>query len=159
MALNSRPIIDERWVYHHRTVAQGAMRAQVIIGHPTNAVVPWDPFSEDPEARVFATDQSISSVTHWVGPARVQPNKDWRARKERFPGQAAVDYAVRFQISLEDGTLPEMHTGDTIRVTNELPLPDPLLSRYLFVVRNISVSSNSWVRTILCDYVTSNVSA
>lgn len=171
--LNARGSIDPRFALHNRPVATSAMIAEVRVLHPGSPVTPWNPFSDDPDERVFASAVGTKQYTpHYVGRGRVQPNKDWRARRYQWNIEAAADHAVRFQIDLTGNTItnaaklyPEqksfeaggMHNGDVVvvsRVAAPYGIPlEPMIAQFQYVVRNISASSNSWVRTLLCDFV------
>lgn len=176
MALNTRGLIDPRWSYFARQTVRGAMIATVEVKHPIESADQWDPLKGD----VFGEVGQDGVYRHYVGPARVQPNNDWRARKQSWPGQKITEHAMRIQIDLTGNTLaggnPDkdfaqqmsydaglMHVGDIVRVT-EVAAPygaqypvEPIIMRYEYIVRNVSSSSNSWVRTLLCDFIVNNV--
>jgi len=180
MPLNTRGLFDPRWAYFARPVATSGMLAVVEVRHPTNPAVPWNPLSDNESQRVFASDGAglEGVLLHYRGPGRVQPNNDWRARKQKWQGQLITEHAMRIQIDLTGNTLtggnPDkdfdeqqpydaglMHVGDVIRVTSVAapfgPPIEPIITKYQYVVRNVSSSSNSWVRTLLCDFVVNNV--
>ena len=176
VALNTRGLFDPRWAYFARPVAVSGMLAVIEVQHPEQAVKAWDPTSDDPSARVFGTDGAgvAGVLLHYVGAARVQPNNDWRARKQAWEGQKITEHVMRIQLDLTGNTLPDgnyatdwdgqapfdaglMHVGDVVRVSDVAkpfgrPI-DPIITRYKYVVRNISASSNGWVRTLLCDFI------
>lgn len=173
--LNARGVIDPRFALRNRAVATGAMIAEVRVLHPTAPAKSWNPFSDDPNDRVFAASTLKSYANHYVGRARVQPNKDWRARRYQWNTESVADHAVRIQIDLTGNTVvngdklyPEqqafeaggMHNGDIV-VVSHVPAPyglmlEPMIAQFQYVIRNISASSNSWVRDLLCDFVVNN---
>jgi len=180
MPLNTRGLFDPRWAYFARPVATSAQIATVEVRHPQNPVVAWNPMSDDPAQRVFAADGAgvEGDYLHYRGSGRCQPNNDWRARKQKWQGQLITEHAMRIQIDLTGNTITEgnpdkdydeqqpydaglMHVGDIVRVTRSAdpfgPPIEPIIMRYEYVVRNVSSSSNSWVRTLLCDFIVNNV--
>lgn len=92
------------------------------------------------------------------GCGRVANNKDWRARVRTQRGDMGTDHAIRVQIPIR--TSPPVHANDIIRTfepdpddpeLGHLGLGDPELTNYLFHVRNPLMSSNAWLRNLLCD--------
>ena len=170
MALNTRSALDPRWAYAHRAVARGWQSATIEVKHPSDSATIWNAVAGD-NFTAAKTD-----YVHYQGSARVQPNNDWRARKNPLTGQNATEHAVRFQLDLTGnqvvnpnpsiGTPPSqdigtLHKGDIVRIV-DMASPfghevDAQLMAYQYVIRNISTSSNSWVRTILCDFLVDNV--
>lgn len=81
------------------------------------------------------------------GQARAANNKDWRARVRTSHGDSGTVHAVRFQVPQR--LCPPIHAHDVVRVVSSSP--DQELTHYIFHVRNMMVSSNAWVRNLLCD--------
>lgn len=146
--LNLRPSQDKRWRTHHRLAAEGWMSADIAIYREFNpGEVRWD----------AETNEIVGSQFEmlWTGRARVQPNKDWRARSVESASDPEMVQYIRVQIPLKkDGPVPHLNVADIIRV---LP-PDPAgtwehdrdLESWIFRVRNTGNSSNNWLRNILC---------
>ena len=169
MALNTRSTLDPRWPFHQRSVVAGLMLARVEIAHPNSLAMDWNPAVGD----VF--DGTTSFALHYRGPARIQPNNDWRARKQKWDGQVVTEHAVRIQIGLDANEvtnpdpLPDptqtvglLHVNDVIRVVDSAApyghAVDSGIESFTYIVRNISMSSNSWVRTLLADIIVNDVS-
>jgi hypothetical protein len=173
MALNTRPSFDPRFPFHHREVARGAMLCTGVLYRVT-PVSPgtssWNYLATDPKDRTPGT--SAPGVAIYQGQARVQPNKDWRARKQSSRDETYVEHAVRIQLDFLRNELreqlltkgitqtlneqPVIRVGDAFKVTgvhkslDGLPV-DTQLMEYTYRVRNITSSSNSWVINLLCD--------
>lgn len=81
------------------------------------------------------------------GDGRVANNKDWRARVHTQRGDMGTVHAVRIQTPIY--LCPPVHANDIVRVI-DCP-PDMELTHYVFHVRNPLMSSNAWLRNILCD--------
>ena len=81
------------------------------------------------------------------GQGRVVNNKDWRARVRTQRGDMGTDHAIRVQVPIR--TCPPVHANDVIRVVHSPA--DPELGHYIFHVRNPLMSSNAWLRNLLCD--------
>lgn len=79
--------------------------------------------------------------------ARIANNKDWRARIRTQRGDSGTDHALRVQVPIR--TCPPVYANDLIRVVEAKPDPD--LENYLLHVRNPLMSSNAWLRNLLCD--------
>lgn len=95
----------------------------------------------------------------WRGMARLQPNKDWRARNRTWAGEETAEHAVRVQLNLYKNLLVpkevwpapmvDVKHGDFVTVIRNQN--DPSLELHQFVVRNSMGASDSWHRTLLCD--------
>jgi hypothetical protein len=81
------------------------------------------------------------------GPVRAIANKDWRARRKNLRGDSGVQHGYRMQLPIRE--CPPIHAYDVIRVI-DCP-PDQELTHYVFHVRNLTPSTHSWLRNILCD--------
>lgn len=85
-------------------------------------------------------------------------NKDWRARLRTQRGDMGTDHALRVQVPIR--SCPPIHANDLVRAfqpdkddpeLGHLVMGDPELAHYLLHVRNPLMSSNAWLRNILCD--------
>jgi hypothetical protein len=133
------------WSQHHRVPVKGAMQAVIqVLRRPTSGstAVEWTPATG-------GVTQGIVPI--WEGKARVQSNKDWRARRRSGRGDPMVQHAFRVQVPLRDenGLVPAFDVEDLIRVI-EAPNDEDLL-RWRMVVRNNSVGSNPFNKNLLCD--------
>lgn len=108
----------------------------------------YDPLT----GRLTVPDGSGGRVTPepillYRGYARLASNKDWRARVRTQRGDTGTVHAVRVQVPIR--TCPPIYANDIVRVVEAAPDPD--LMHYLFHVRNPLMSSNAWLRNLLCD--------
>lgn len=150
MALMNRRSVDPRWMYASRKVPSGLMEAIIEIFRPA----PQD--SEPVFDPTTGTWSGGAPLYLFRGNARVQPNKDWRARNREFAREETAEHAVRVQVEFgsnkidgSDGVLPEFRLGDRVRVISSPH--DTALQDYIFTVRNPISSSNAWLRNLLCD--------
>jgi hypothetical protein len=120
----------------------------------------WDPLS--PFQSKWVPQSPQSHVEIYRGPGRVQPNQDWRARKNEVAAEVVVEQAVRIDIAMAGNVLPGFESimplirvGDWVQCIDVVQLQnqpaDDIVSKMNYVVRNISSSSNSWEKTLLCD--------
>lgn len=152
------------------------MRAMVIGWYPRKSDPDWDPLNGKPSRGDTMDRRDI----RYIGPARVQPNKDWRARQIESPGQIPVQHAWRIQVDMMgnryDPDNPEIWLppereyaiGETPAETrfrvvqlvekNGVKVAS-MVGKFTYIVRNISEGSNSWVRTLLCDADVTDISA
>lgn len=171
--------MDPRFAYFARGVARGAMWAGITIARPTTDDS-WDP--KDPDSPEFTGAYTYKNL--YIGPARVQPNNDWRARKYRVAGELVTEHAVRVQLDLTGNTIktpdplpgPLDQSGDPIELPGDAGIirtedvikvdtvaapysypVDSMGEGFIYVVRVVSASSNSWVRTLLCDFIAQHV--
>lgn len=136
--LNLRPSMDPRWPLHHRSVPVGWQVADIIVARRDGTEAVWDPTTGD------VTGGEWTYV--WWGKGRLQPNKDWRARRHDAENSPMVQSAIRVQAPMD---CPPMLVADAIGV---LASPyDTSLERYVFHVRNPVESSNTWGRSVLAD--------
>lgn len=145
--LNTRTAMDSRWPWHHRSVPIGWMNVTVEI------------FRRLGDAGEYGYDPVTGSLTgpggeDWPdialiyrGKARGVQNKDWRARPRTSRGESGTLHAARFQV--EERLCPPVHAHDVLRVVS-CPADTELL-HFVFHVRNPLMSSNMWVRNLLCD--------
>lgn len=179
MSLNTRGVLDPRFAYFARPVARGAMWGTITVARPKVADE-WDPF--DPDTPKF--DDGFTYTKLYVGPARVQPNNDWRARKYRNAGELVTEHAMRFQLDLTGNTItsPKPLPGPVDDENDPIPLPgdagmlragdmvkvdsvaapygfpvDSIDTGFVYQVRIVNASSNSWTRILLCDFIGQHV--
>jgi len=120
------------------------MLAPITITRRTNTPPVWDPET--------GTIQDSSEFV-WAGPARLQPNKDWRVRYVESGTDPQLMHIVRVQTPLRPDNMPPLIKGADI-ITIDAPdeastwVPDEDLSRWRLIVRNMINSSNAWVRNI-----------
>jgi hypothetical protein len=97
-------------------------------------------------------------VLLYRGRARLANNKDWRARVRTQRGDMGTDHAIRVQTPIRE--CPPIHANDLVRPftpdpddpdLGHLVMGDPELGHYLLHVRNPLMSSNAWLRNLLCD--------
>ena len=143
--INARPSLDPRWVYRHRSVPFGFMSVPVTITRREEGPPVWNPETGTLEG---------SSVFVWQGPARIQPNKDWRVRYVESGTDPQLIHVVRIQIPLEPHNMPPLIKAADV-ITIDEPgeddvdwLVDPELAKWRFLVRNMLNSSNPWLRNL-----------
>lgn len=141
MPLNTRTSMDVRWPLHQRSVPEGHMPAVIELWRDTGNLatdVVWD-----------AETGGSAPAMEWLytGPARIQDNKDWRARRRNGGSDPIVQHAVRVQIPMS--ACPPIKTFDIIKI---LSAPyNPALLEYTLHVRNPLNASDAWVHNVLCD--------
>lgn len=145
MVLNRRVTMPVNWSQHHRVPVMGAMQATIrVLRRPTSGsvAVDWTPET----GGVTAGIQTI-----WTGQARVQSNKDWRARRRSGRGDPMIQHAFRVQVPIfdENGPVPAFDVEDIVQII-EAPNDSDLL-RQTLTVRNNSVGSNPFNKNLLCD--------
>lgn len=159
--LNSRTALDPRWSWNQRSVPRGHMNAAVEI------------FRRPAQGNDYAFDAGTGALTIpdgqggekfpelillYRGRARVANNKDWRARVRTARGDMGTVHALRVQVPIRE--CPPVHANDLVRAfqpdpddpeLGSLVMGDPELAHYILHVRNPLMSSNAWVRNVLCD--------
>lgn len=145
--LHTRRALDARWPWHQRSVPIGHMNAVCEIFRRTG----------DPEDYGFdmatgglmdtSTGEYPQMVLLYRGQARGVTNKDWRARVRAARGTTGTLHAVRFQVPQR--LCPPVHAHDILRVVSAPP--DMEMTHFVFHVRNPMMSTNMWVRNLLCD--------
>lgn len=169
VSLNNRSLLDPRFAYFARPVVRGAMWAGITVSQ-LNTVDNWEPNSFDSEF-----DEGFERVPVYVGPARLQPNNDWRARKYRVAGELVSEHAMRIQLDLTGNTIETPYPlspgmpGDAglmradyqVRVDSVFaPYGHPvdgIDKGFTYAVRIVNASSNSWTRVLLCDFIGQHV--
>jgi hypothetical protein len=126
------------WPLHHRSVPIGWQTSELVFARRAGTEAVWDPDTGG------VTGGGWDYV--WWGECRVQPNKDWRARRRNGEDSPTVQHAVRIQMSMD---CPPILLGDAVGVLYS-PYDDSL-ERYIFHIRNPLESSNAWGRSVLGD--------
>lgn len=160
-SLNRRAALDPRWPWHQRSVPRGHMNALVeIFRRPGRGnEYGFDPTTGGltiPDGAGGETFPELALLYRGVG--RIVNNKDWRARVRTQRGDMGTDHAIRVQVPIRE--CPPIHANDIIRAVHpdpddpefgHLALGDPELTHYVLHVRNPLMSSNAWLRNLLCD--------
>lgn len=158
--LNRRTALDPRWPWHQRSVTHGHMNVTVeIFRRPSQGnEYGFDPVTGGLTIPDGQGGDAFPELTLlYRGRGRVVNNKDWRARVRTQRGDMGTSHAIRVQVPIHP--CPPVHANDLIRTVagliddegNEAPMPDPELKHYLLHVRNPLMSSNAWLRNLLCD--------
>lgn len=149
-----RGTLDPRYFRHATPVFEGDMTALIEIRHPFKGDEEplWDS-----ELAEWVYPEDLAPV--WRGLARVQPNKDWRARNREWAMENTAEHAVRIQLNAYKNFLVpkdewpappvDILHGHVITVLNNPN--DPVLENFVFTVRNPIGATDNWHRTILCD--------
>lgn len=163
VALMSRSSQHPRFPTYPRPVWRGRMVGKVTVERVTaDAVgtVNWTPFDANPANRLPQAPHT--GVLIYRGKARIQPNVDWRARRQNWRDESIVDHAYRVELDflgnelpayggvadVGGGALPFIEMGDVIKCVEAVDLQ---LLTYIYIVRNTVPSTSSWSRTVLCD--------
>ena len=141
-------IFHPDFFYHPRTAVESAMIIDVEIYKPTGADSEWTP-------GVGMANNMYQLV--WTGKARVQPDKDWRARAREAAGEYTAVQAVRIQVGIGKNTFTGPAASEAfekdylVRVvdTHVIGTGEMIANRY--IVRNALNSGNKWVHNLLCD--------
>ena len=149
-------MLTPEWAFHHRETVSGSMMCRVELSR-TSAI---DRGSWTPD-KGFGDVSAVTETLIYRGIARVQPNKDWRARKQEYETEAVVEHAYRIQLAFDGQELsgkgfPQVILPeDRVKVIEVASLRgvaiDPAIKNFDFIVRNSVAGSNYWVRTLLCD--------
>ncbi len=145
MALNSRKILDPRWVGHNASVALGFQICDITI------------YNENLGSRTYnATTNawSNSDTAIWSGKARIQATKTSSNRSSMVNPTNVRE--VQFQIAFNKNTI----TGTTAAMADLRPgnyiivdtsPQDPTLETFSYVVKSVINSSSPWQRTIIAE--------
>lgn len=145
--LNMRRALDPRWSRHHKSVPEGFMIHPVIIYRMDGTTPSMDPVTGE------ITGGDL--LTIWTGDARIQPNKDWRARFVESASDPQMVHYTRVQIPAPTLTPPpSFRVGDLV-VAQEVEDTEDWtfnhdLSAWTMFVRNVQNSSNRWLVNLLC---------
>jgi hypothetical protein len=145
MAINSRPMLDPRWVSHHRRPSSSLQICDVEIYVESLGSREYDPVTN-------SWDSGAEVI--WSGKARIQPTKI--SSERNVPGnptfvrqiQVQIDFGKN-QVEDSEGEMADIRPGNYMLVTAS-PL-DPLLTKFVYVVRTVMGSSNPWQRTLTCE--------
>lgn len=170
MNLNNRGVMDPRWAFHHRPVARGAMMCR---GTVYRLFVPsltqqraegWQPLAPNASDRI--PPESHRTVAVYSGPARVQPQLGWRARKQNGRDRVVTEAGFGIQLDFRENDLrdaeinngsqfPRIVPNDFFRVDEVFSWGDievdPALKEFNYIIRTLTPSSNSWTRNLMCD--------
>lgn len=138
-------VFHPKFFYHARPVVNSVMMATVEIYRPTGEMPEWD----------GGTGMANNMFTLiWRGKARIQPNKDWRARPREFAGEFTATQAVRIQVPIGGNELGEdiefRKDDEVVAVELDVIGGEQIVGNRYFV-RNALTSSNLWVFNLLCD--------
>jgi hypothetical protein len=97
---------------------------------------------------------SDNATVVWSGMARIQPlsnasdantlSNDSVTRKV----QVELDFSGN-SVTGSNGAMTDIRPGDYLMVTSS-PV-DPMLEKFIYIVRDVINSSSPWVRTLVCD--------
>lgn len=146
--LNARRSLDPRWIRHHRLVPEGFMIHDVVLYRMSG-----DPVVLDPTTGEYSGGDLVEL---WRGPARIQPNKDWRARTVESGSDPQMLQYTRVQIPLsKSGPVPDIRVQDIVAVQEMEDTTDWVFNHTLhswtLYVRNALNSSNRWLYNLLCS--------
>ena len=146
--MKSTGIFHPEFFYHARPTVESAMIADVEIFSPTGEQTNWVP-------GVGIEDNLY--VKRWEGKARVQPNKDWRARAREQGLEFGATQAVRIQVGIGTNKLTGPNASEDfskdwlVIVTNSDVVGTEVMEGTRYYVRNAEKSSNAWLHNLLCD--------
>lgn len=151
-------IFHPLFAYHARQTVESAQQVLVNIYKPTGGTAEWTP-------GVGMANSTTTLV--WTGYARVQPDKDWRARARDQGNEFTATQAVRVQIGIGKNLLGAVKDVNGKIVTYGA---DPMFKKDFVVVvaetnvtgteglvnlsmtvRNALSSSKPWLYNLLCD--------
>lgn len=138
MPINTRPVLDPRWAFHHRGVASSFQICDVTI------------YNENLRSRVYnattnAWDSNETSV--WSGKARIQPLAT--AADRNMTGNNTEVQRVEIQIDFAGTVIADIRPGNYIHVSAS-PL-DANLTKFVYIIKSVMNSSNPWQRTLMCE--------
>lgn len=147
--LLGRRALDARWAWHQRSVPGGHMTSVCEIFRRSGDVNDYGWDAATGGLTVLGEDDVDWPAMRLLyrGQARVATNKDWRARVRTSRSDTGTVHAMRVQVPIR--TCPPIHAHDVVRVVSNQP--DMELTHYIFHVRNMMMSSNAWLRNLLCD--------
>lgn len=151
-------IFHPDFFYMPRPTVNSAQLAKVRVLHPTGATAHWVPGSG------ISTDMYDAI---WEGQARLQPNKDWRARPREVQNEYGAVHAIRVQLPIgmnlfgatydendqvtAYGPEPAFSKDDVVLVLESPVIGSETLVGDRYVVRNAKNSANLWLHNLLCD--------
>lgn len=142
-------IFHPQFKYHARPTVESAMRDRIEIFEPTGQPAQWVPGQG-------MTDNVWRLV--YRGPARLQPDQDWKARDRNFASEHTAVLAIRIGIPVHgneldpaDPTAPFIAKGYKVVVID----PDPESAEWLegsdLIIRNPLQATQKWLRTFVAD--------
>jgi hypothetical protein len=147
MALNTRPVLDPRWVTHHSPVEDGFALAYIEIFKPNNG---------DKVYNATTNTWTVSATTLYKGWARIQPNRPFTTAEgsNDFVPASTKDVAMFFNIMRNDitgfnHTVADIRPGHEVKVTSAPA--DAQMKNFTYVVKSVINSSNTWSRGIVCE--------
>lgn len=146
--LHARRALDPRWIVHHRRVPAGFMIHPISIYRMVDQEVVRDPITGE---------YTVGELTLlWQGDARVQPNKDWRARNVESANDPQMVHYTRVQIqSPRHNPTPTFRVADVVVCEEVTDTEDWVfnhdLEAWTMYIRNAQNSSNRWLTNLLCS--------
>jgi len=138
LALNKRPTLDPRWVFHHRNVSSSFQICDVNIYNQNLATRAYN---------ATTNTWDTSSTIIWSGKARIQPTKISSERTVKTDSTFVRQVLV--QIDFNGTEIADIRPGHYLEISNS-PY-DATLTNFVYVVRTIMGSSNPWQRTLTCE--------
>lgn len=158
-------LFHPNFYYKPRPTVESAQLTLVEVWKPTGTFSGWEP-------GLGTTNPTYVRV--WRGYARVQPNKDWRAR----PRNAALDFdathAIRVQVGIGKNLVGATYGGDgkvltygpdvefakdyRVNVVDTFVEGAQWLEGDEYYVREAKTSANLWTYNLLCDTSTKTTS-
>jgi len=163
--MRSSGVFHPNFFYHPRRTLDTTQLVRIAILDPTPESIDWN----------FGEGVSLVPDTPvWSGFARVQPNKDWRARPREVQFEYDGTQAVRVQIPIGKNLLGAQLDPDTGRYTSYGPDPHfvkdmrvriiegsvkgfEIMEGDFLYIRNAIQNQNLWVYNLLCDTKTGGV--
>lgn len=156
--INFGGIFHPNFPYHMRASVESSQMVLVEGYRPTGGTAEWTP-------GVGMSDDTLELV--WTGYARIQPDKDWRARAREQGNEFNAIQAVRVQLGINRNLLGAVKDASgkiiqygpvvvfakdyVIRVTgSNVTGTEGLMNREL-AVRNALSSTHPWALNLLCD--------
>lgn len=158
-------IFNPKFFYHPRPTLGTTQLVKVSIFEMNPNAGDWTP--------EVGIDPNYDTLV-WTGHARVQPNKDWRARPREVQYEYDAVQAVRVQISIGKNLLGAVWDPDQERYTSYGPDPEFIKDMRVHIdegpvtgfegmegdnlyIRNAIQNQNLWVYNLLCDTKTGGV--
>lgn len=145
MALNSRAILDPRWLTHNRPVQSGFFTATIDIFNPSISEAVYDAV-----ANTWSGERDVV----WTGKARIQPNSKPTDRNGRINPTSIQEVEVHIDftgntITGQVGVMPDIRPNFQIFVTDSPA--DSALESFIYNVRSVVNSSTPWHRVLICE--------
>ena len=143
MALNTRGIIDPRWITHNRAVRHSLNAVEITIFNPEISEN-----SYDPDTNTWSGDV----VTLWQGRAQLKTVRSPSSRTMKLNPSTVqeIEFYIDFNGNqISDGAMPELRPNYQIFVTSS-PL-DPQLETFIYNITGVINDSLSWHRILTCE--------